>query len=244
MRFSDNRPLAARSGQTASAICLALVATACGTGRPAIRPDDMSAAQHRDAASRESELACRIATAQLSQATRRSSPACRDPRTDYVRTAPLDNLPAGPLAEAEKHRALARRHAAVARYLEENESAECRGLATAERAECPLLGAVDRVEDVAGGVRLHFSAGTWIEGTVSRMRCHQAYARARALQIDDACPLYARRVDIRSGRDPLAVEITTADPTRVAEVRRLSREDAGFAPPVGPPPAERRQPGP
>lgn len=215
------------------AFVLAAVA-ACAGPRELTKPNDSSAAEHHRAANREGELAAREADRYLSRSLSPGSPPPAPvPRNDFKRTVPMDDLPAGPLAEAEKHRALARRHEAAARYLEENEEAECRGVPRAARAACPLLGAVDRVEDVRGGIRFSFSAATPVEAVLARMRCHYAYQQARAFAGSESCPLYGRAVDIRRGLDPLAIEITTSDSSAVGARRRHAREEVGFVPVLG-----------
>jgi hypothetical protein len=61
------------------------------------------------------------------------------------------------------------------------------------------------------------------------MRCHYAYARARGFEEATSCPLYMRGIDIKQAKDPLAIEITTATPDQVAELRTRSREEAVYA---------------
>jgi hypothetical protein len=61
------------------------------------------------------------------------------------------------------------------------------------------------------------------------MRCHYAYARARAFEDAVSCPLYVRGIEIKRATDPLAIEITTADWQRVDDLRVRSREEAVFA---------------
>ena len=61
------------------------------------------------------------------------------------------------------------------------------------------------------------------------MRCHYAYARTRGFEEATTCPLYLRGIDIKPAKDPLAIEITTADAAQVGELRARSREEAVYA---------------
>jgi hypothetical protein len=57
------------------------------------------------------------------------------------------------------------------------------------------------------------------------MRCHYAYARARAFAEQVTCPLYMPGIAIEQS-GAAAVEITTRDPARLAELRARAREEA------------------
>jgi hypothetical protein len=208
---------------------LVVAAVSCAGSAPTTKPDAMRATEHHAAAEREGELAQAEAARYLSGG---AGPSAIQPKAtshdDYTRTVPVDNLPEGPLAEAEKHRRLARQHEASARYLREYEEAECRGVPAPDRAACPLLGAVDRVENISNGVRLGFAAGMPVEAVFSRMRCHYAYERARAFDGSESCPLYARGMEIRRGIDPMAIELTAEDSVTIRRIRASAREDAGL----------------
>jgi hypothetical protein len=87
---------------------------------------------------------------------------------------------------------------------------------------------VVRIDDIADGVRVTFKAGVPVDAVLAHMRCHFAYARARGFAEVAGCPLYLRGIDIRRARDPMAVEIVSADGEVAAEVRARSREEAVF----------------
>jgi hypothetical protein len=60
------------------------------------------------------------------------------------------------------------------------------------------------------------------------MRCHYAYARARAFDERVSCPLYMPGIEITQA-GATAVDLTTRDPSKVAELRARSREEAVFS---------------
>ena len=77
-------------------------------------------------------------------------------------------------------------------------------------------------------MRARFKDHTRIDDVVAHMRCHQAYARARAFEDVMSCPLYVRGVEFRRGDDPLSVEIVSADKKTTTLIRARSREEAVF----------------
>jgi hypothetical protein len=214
-------------------LALLIMATAlggCGTGRDAVKPDDMSAAQHREEAAREDEAARRHMKDYDPHATVPSPfrPAA-GPAADYPFPVAVYNPTEGQLSRVDEHRAHARAHEKAAEALERFEDSECLNFPPSTRAACPLLSPVAHVDDVPGGVRVKFMPGTRVDAVLSHMRCHYAYARARGFEEATTCPLYMRGIDINQAKDPLAIEITTADPDQVAELRARSREEAVYA---------------
>jgi hypothetical protein len=209
---------------------LATLAAGCGTNREAVKPDDMSAAEHRAEAARENEAARQHTKDYNPHATVPSPfrPAAGPP-ADYPFPVEVYNPTDGNLVRADAHRAHARAHEKAAQALERFEDSECLNFPPSTRAACPLLGPVAHVDDVAGGVRVKFMPGTRVDAVFAHMRCHYAYARARAFEETTTCPLYMRGIDIKQAKDPLAIEITTADPDQVAELRARSREEAAYA---------------
>src|SRR6266404_185843 len=88
-----------------------VVGAACSGTQPSVKPDDMSAAEHRDAARHERELAQQNARPYDPGASRASPlapPAA--PSNDVVFPASVYNPTEGYLREADKHRAHAREH--------------------------------------------------------------------------------------------------------------------------------------
>lgn len=199
-----------------------------GCGAPYVRPDDMSAAKHRQEAERESRLAREQAASRVPDIAR--APARADAAgQDYRRSVPIYTPLEGELAAAEVHRQYARDHARAADFLERFEATECREFPPSSRAACPLLGPLTGVDDIPGGVRARFKPGTPVGAVVAHMRCHYAYARARAFDVAASCPLYMPGIDIRRDDDPMAVDIVSRDADTAGKIRARSREDATFA---------------
>jgi hypothetical protein len=214
---------------TLGAIGLAL-AVGCASRQPAVKPDDMSAEQHRAQAQHERELA-------------RQDVSHYDPNAGRVDVAPppprafndgvefpvsVYNPTERYLRAADKHRAHAREHEKAAAALDKFEAGECKMFPVETRAACPLLGPVDKIEDVARGVRVTFTAGTRVDAVAAHMRCHYAYARARGFDERVSCPLYMPGIEITEA-GAAAVDLTTRDPAKVAELRARSREEAVFS---------------
>jgi hypothetical protein len=200
----------------------------CGAVPPAVKPDDMSAAEHRKEAAKE--------RAEAGEHTHQYDPgAARVAPTGAIGTSPDGNSQFSAsvynptethLARADQHQAHARQHDKAAQALERFEEVECRNLPPSSRAACPLLSPVTRIDDIEGGVRVTLVPGSRVATIVSHMRCHYAYARARGFEERVSCPLYMKGVDIRTSRDGAAVEITTADAKAVGELRGRARQEA------------------
>jgi hypothetical protein len=192
-----------------------------------VKPDEMSASAHHDEARRES-LAAQNEVGHYRSTGAQPRPFSDTSGGDYLYSVPVYNPTDAHMAAAEAHRDHARQHERAARYLERYEEYECRDFPPASRAACPLIGPVVHVDDIAGGVRVKLQDGARVDAIVAHMRCHYAFARARAFAETASCPLYLRGIEIRRGMDPTSVEITTPDRTQVDEVRRRSREEAVF----------------
>jgi len=204
-----------------------LTLISCAGRGQAVKPDEMSAAQHHEEARRES------AAAQSEVDQHRASGAQPRPFSDvsggdYLYSVPVYNPTDVHLAAAESHRDHARQHERAARYLERYEEYECRDFPPSSRAACPFLGPVVQIDDIPGGVRVRLQDGARVDAIVAHMRCHYAFARARAFAETSSCPLYLRGIEIKKGLDPMSVEITTPDRGQVDEIRRRSREEAIF----------------
>lgn len=198
-----------------------LLGLGCGHGD--VRPDEMSAEGHREAA----------------QQDRASAQVAMGEAANPYPPAPLygvgpNNEPLEQIAGArdEKRnlavqlREHARQHEAAARELEQFEDAECKQTPASERAACPLLGPVVALVDIPDGISVTFAAGTHVDAALAHMRCHLAFARARGFGAAASCPLYVRGIDIRPGAGPLAIEIVSGDRKTVEEIRLRSREEA------------------
>jgi hypothetical protein len=219
------------SRTTLAFLVLVTAAGGCGTGRDAVKPDDMSAVQHREEAARENEAARQHTKDYDPKATVPSPfrPAAGAGSGEYMFPLSVYNPTEVQLKQADQHRAHAKQHEKAAQALEHFETAECGGFPPAARAACPLMRPVTRIEDIGGGVRVTFAAGTPVHAVFAHMRCHYAYARARAFEDAASCPLYTRGIEIKRASDPLAIEITTPDWQRVDELRVHSRAEAIYA---------------
>ena len=166
-----------------------LLGASCAGSKQAVRPEDMSVAEHRAAAARESEAAA--------QASRVGPVICSSLglRSDRA-----------PLLEADRHLAHSQQHLAEAHALEAFEIEECRDFPPRTRAACPLLSSVVGIEDIPRGVRVRMARGVRVDAVVAHMRCHYAYARARGFADAVSCPLYIRDIDIRASDNKAAVE--------------------------------------
>jgi hypothetical protein len=203
----------------AAIMCAAWAVSVAGCARhELVRADDMSAAQHRAEAQRESHAA--------EQAARRDGPSMTP------RRSPSDSAVYDPnehhQQEVMSQREHARQHAAAAEFLERFEDRECRDVPVASRAACPLLGPVTRLEDVPGGVRAWFASAKRVPAAMAEMRCHYAYARARHFDEAIGCPLYVRAIEIRQALDPSAIEIVSRDEKIARRIRETARQQALF----------------
>jgi hypothetical protein len=210
---------------------LVVAAGGCGTGKDAVKPDDMSAAQHREEAARENKAAHEHTKDYDPRASVPSPfrPAGGTPSSTYAFPLSVYNPTEVELRQADEHRAHARQHEKAAAALERFEAEECHGFPPAARAACPFLRPVTRIDDIEGGVRVTFAAGTPVHAVFAHMRCHYAYARARAFEDAASCPLYVRGIEIKRGNDPLAIEITNPDWRQVDNLRVRVREEAVYA---------------
>jgi hypothetical protein len=140
---------------------------------------------------------------------------------------PIDLYPYNPtdraLADAERHLRHAREHEQAAVALEGFEEAECREFAPQMRAACPLLGPVLAIEDRSDGVHFSLPADAPLQAIVAHMRCHLAFARARAFADVGDCPLYIRGVEIALSADGRGIDVTSGDRAVVNAIQVSSR---------------------
>jgi hypothetical protein len=204
-----------------------ILGTACTASQPRVQPEDMSAAEHRENAAHERQLANESAARYdpaASRATALAPPAGTE--AGVVFPTSVYNPTEGNLRDADRHRAHAREHEAAAKALEKYEQAECRQFPESTRASCPLLGPVTSIDDVPGGVRVAFVRGARVDAIVAHMRCHYAYAKSHGFDARVTCPLYMPGIEIK--RDGDVVLLKTKDAARVAELRTRSREEAVY----------------
>jgi hypothetical protein len=224
----DAEEVAMKTRMISWALALVIGAACAGT-QPRVKPDDMSAAEHRETARHERELAQQHVDLYDPAAARTSAlapPAALE--SGVVFPSSVYNPTEGHLREADKHREHAREHERAASALEHFEEGACREFPERTRAACPLLGPVTKIEDVPRGVRVSFSPGTRVDAVVEHMRCHYAYARSHAFDARVNCPLYMPGIAIRRAGE-LAVEILAGDDAHIVELRTRSREEAVYS---------------
>jgi hypothetical protein len=192
-----------------------------------VRPDSMSAEQHRQEAAKETAAA----------------------QTEVVKavsSAPPPNLGVNPggipdgyfypvdsydptkqhLVRARHLEEHAREHREAAQKLEKFVQDECKSFPPETRISCPMLGPVTQISDIQGGVRVHFAPNTRVDAVVAHMRCHLAYAQANGFDTSASCPLYVPGLDIRMTADGQAAELTSRDRRAAAEIRDRTRQEA------------------
>lgn len=199
---------------------------ACAAQPQAVRPDEASAAAHRQEAARERAIADEL-QAKVVPGTSLPNPY-RDPITkepDPFYGPTIYNPSDGYLDAANRHREHALQHLAAARSLEAFEEMQCRDFPPAARAACPLLGPALSVEKRPTGVRITFAPAVRVDAVVAHMRCHLAYARAAGYPQPSACPLYLAGVEIEREGSTSTVDITSANPTTAARIQREANEE-------------------
>lgn len=210
---------------------LLLVSLGCSGKAEGVRPDDMSAEQHRAAARREEAVAATQKAEWNPNAVVPNPPSpVQAPvagEGTYAYALPAYNPTDWHLAEARKHEAHARQHEAAAVSLERFERAECKDFPPATRPSCPLLGPAEDIHDIDGGVVIRFAPSVRVDAIVAHMKCHLAYARAQGYQDAPTCPLYLPGLSIRLGAAPSTVEITVDKKKRqqVEALRHSAHEE-------------------
>jgi hypothetical protein len=204
---------------------LAAGGSACA-GR--VHPEDMSAAKHRGEAAKD-DAAARAHFVAFDKAAERPAPVLiavsTVPTTDRPLHSPFAvyDPPRYHLREAARHLAHARAHDAAAKSLEKFEDAECGAFSPAQREVCPLLGPIVAVEDIDGGVRVHFEGEISVAALVAHMRCHLAFARTRGYDVETPCALYVKGARVDPAPDGKAVDITADKKATVAAIRADAR---------------------
>jgi hypothetical protein len=186
-----------------------------------MRPDDLSAQEHRRVAERESALA-EVERAKFDPSARASSPI-------QVHNLPMIgeyNPTERHLRHAAEHARHAREHETAAAALERFEDSACGPLPANERGACPVMGPLAAVHDVPDGVQLRPVDDARLAEVLAHMRCHLAYARTRGFATAPDCPLYMKGVEIQLGADGRSIELTAKEPQVIEELRRRVHADA------------------
>lgn len=206
---------------------LTMVVVGCAACSHEVKPDSMSAEEHRQEASKENAKA-------QTEVTRSSLDATPLPNTSVTTgnpagyNYPVDSYnPSGEhLARARELEDHARQHREAASKLEAFVQDECKSFPPETRASCPMLGPVEQISDIPDGVRVRFSAKTPVAAVAAHMRCHFAYAQAYGFQTIEACPLYVKGLEIRVSADGKAIELTSHEPRAIDVIRARTREEA------------------
>jgi hypothetical protein len=186
-----------------------------------VRPEDMSAQEHRAEAAADRAQAARE-EAQFDPNQTVSGPATTGRITPWPEVA--YNPTASHLSAAWSLRAHAAAHERAAKQLERFEEAECAAFAAPTRAECPLLTQVSSLEDIPDGVRLHLVPGAQRDVVMAHFRCHYAFALAQGFSDLPPCPLYVKGLRIAPGPAADSIDLTAAGSGPVAELRKRFEE--------------------
>lgn len=193
----------------------------------AVKPDSMSAEQHRQEADKEMTRA----QTEIARANRDAPPPPNltvsngNPAGYYY---PVDAYnPAGEhLLRARALEEHARQHRDAATKLEAFAQDECGGFPPETRPACPMLGPVSQIADAPMGVKVWFTPNTRVDAVAAHMRCHLAYAKVYGFDTVQACPLYVRGLQINVSADGKAIELTSHEPRTVDVIRARTREEA------------------
>ena len=197
---------------------LTVLFAACG-GPQGTRPEDMSAAAHREAAAREEEEAETHADRYDPSAQAPSVLVPTEANLDTFYTPEFYNPTDVHRERSVEHRALAEQHRAAATALEAFEEQECARFPPVTRAACPLLAGLEGVDEVPHGVLFRFASDAPPDAVADHMRCHVAFAWTRGHEGMNHCPLYVQGATV--GKDALGVTLTTdAGADAVAELRQ------------------------
>lgn len=189
----------------------------CATASGA-RPDDMSAAEHREAARRDEKKAAEEEAKYDPDAARGE----QSWNNKIYFPEKIYNPTEKHQFNANEYKEYARQHREAAQKLEEYEVEECAAFPKSTRVKCPLIGNVERVEDIEGGARLYFFGDPPnIKAIAEHMRCHYAFGRKVGREGMPDCPLYLKDLDIEISGDR-SVDITSNDAAVVEKIRKRS----------------------
>lgn len=190
----------------APALLGAMTLIGCG-GAPGTTPDDMSAAEHRQAAEEHD----REAEHHASQYDPEAATQQQSDIADFI--VDVYNPTAAHESAAAHHADVASQHRRAAATLEAFEESECGSFPASTRRLCPLLGQLAGVENVENGVRFEFRDDVNTDAVHAHIACHVAFARARGREGMDHCPMYvegARAVRDDAGRTMLVTDTPAA----------------------------------
>lgn len=178
--------------------------------------EDLTAEEHEDQAAAEERLAQERAAEYDPDARMRvgsvnpDSPVFYGPEVYNPTEVHLD--------AAREHREHAEAHRTVADQLRVYAQQECAEFPADTRASCPLLLGLETVENIDGGVRMHFASQLDLRPVVDHIRCHIAFAAAEGREGIEHCALYVHGAQVRVEGN--SVILTTTVPGNVEELRR------------------------
>lgn len=215
-----------RDGMIACLVCLS--AAACSHE---VKPDAMTAEQHRAVAAKE-ERQAQGAIAKVTGQTPWQNPQNigREPEL-YINPDATDTFTQEQLSRARHLQEQAREHEQAAAQLEQAEDAQCKPVPPTQRPTCPVLGPVSKVSDIEGGVRIQLGGRATSYDLLPLVRCHYAYARAHGPTQGKACAIYVPGAEFRDSDDPRTIDIVGKDRKTTDEIRK--RAHAGAFGPVG-----------
>lgn len=193
-----------------------------------VKPDTMSAEQHRQEASKEMAKANVEVTKSVTDPEPPNLSLSNGNPAAYYYPVDSYNPAQEHLVRARQWEAHARQHEQAADKLETFVQDECKGFPPETRAVCPMLGPVSDISDLSGGVRVVFTPKTRVDAVVAHMRCHLAYAQQYGFDTVSSCPLYVRGLQIRLSEDKKGVELTSPKAETAALIRTRAREEAIF----------------
>lgn len=199
---------------------------ACGAA-PGTRPDDMSAAQHRQMAAAEERKAERHEAHYDPSEEVTMRTAGTNAQGDVIYAPRVYNPTRSHLHIAGQHRRHAEEHRAAARALEKFEQEQCKLFPPETRELCPLLGTLESVQNIEGGVRVRFLDGVNMPAATDHVLCHLAYGRTQGRQGMDSCPLYIEGVTAKRVDETRNVDLTVDDPAKVPELRARAAAHVG-----------------
>jgi hypothetical protein len=223
-------------------ILATLLGLAACASTPGAQPQDMSKAQHEQAAAQHEQAADPHA-AQYNPAASVATEKCGDPRRPCWTST--SNPTDAHKADAEKHRKMAADHRAAAQALRDAESTSCSGIAESDRDVSPFdhredvtsvtpykakspVGTKQQTEKVQGAV-VTFRAvpgmtAEWFQRIVD---CHLARNASLGFSVPEMpyCPLNVKGVHakVSSTGNGFAVTVDSDDPNAAQEVLRRAQ---------------------
>lgn len=201
-----------RVGTAVGCVVAALLMAACSSSK-AVKTDDMSVAQHEQAAVKED--------AQAAEHASRYDPNAAAVRTGGgMDTGVMYNPTEAQKAAADLHAKHAEQHRTAAAALRVFEDSQCIGVPPETRDACPFIGGnVVRTENIPMGVRLVMAQGTDVHPLFRVISCHAAFSRAQHQTTVERCAPYLPLVTVKKSPDGTAIDLTTNVAANVAELR-------------------------